>query len=189
MGIFVVGAGWPGSTLSKTEAMHSAQSGRCAGSGRGKGDPRAKKSSGKKRGAQAGHKGTSRKLIDSAACDQVINIRAERCLCGHKLVGDDPNPWRHQVTELPPIQPIVTEYQMHRLKCVSCGKSTRGELPVEARGRHFDPRVDALIAKLTGECRVSRRDVQDVLREQFGLKMSLGVRQRAPLHRCASAPL
>ena len=33
----------------------------------------------------------------------------------YALVGDDPQPLRHQVWELPQIEPIVIEYQRHRL--------------------------------------------------------------------------
>jgi len=48
-----------------------------------------------------------------------------------KLAGDDPEPLRHQVWELPVIEPIVTEYQQHRLSCRGpCGAgSGRGLLP------------------------------------------------------------
>ena len=35
--------------------------------------------------------------------------------CGHPLGGDDPQPLRHQVAELPPVDPEVVEYRLHRL--------------------------------------------------------------------------
>ena len=44
--------------------------------------------------------------------------------CGHcqpAWRGADPQPQRHQVTELPPLKLTVTEYQLHRLSYVSCG--------------------------------------------------------------------
>ncbi|MEI7699160.1 MAG: IS66 family transposase zinc-finger binding domain-containing protein [Planctomycetia bacterium] len=37
--------------------------------------------------------------------------------CGSRLSGEDPNPKRHQVTDLPPVKPIVTEHQVHTLQC------------------------------------------------------------------------
>jgi len=30
--------------------------------------------------------------------------------CDHPLDGHDPSPQRHQLTELPPVKPLVTEY-------------------------------------------------------------------------------
>ncbi len=36
--------------------------------------------------------------------------------CGDVLEGTDAEPIRHQVWDLPPIKPIVTEYQQHRLR-------------------------------------------------------------------------
>ena len=40
-------------------------------------------------------------------------------------MGDDPTPFRHQVIEIPPIKPVITEYQWHRLRCPTCGETTR----------------------------------------------------------------
>ena len=47
--------------------------------------------------------------------------------CGDVLEGTDAEPIRHQVWDLPPIEPIVTEYQQHRLHCACCGITTCGD--------------------------------------------------------------
>ena len=42
--------------------------------------------------------------------DEVVEIKPESCgKCGQGLDGVDPAPLRHQVMEIPPIQPHVTE--------------------------------------------------------------------------------
>jgi hypothetical protein len=63
----------------------------------------AKPKSNRKRGGQAGHVKRTRSLIPTEACDRVVHHRPGACSdCGAKLRGDDPNPKRHQITDLPP---------------------------------------------------------------------------------------
>ena len=67
--------------------------------------------------------------------DTIVELRPGACdRCSHALVGDDPAPLRHQVVELPPIRPVVTEYRRHRLQCTICGRVTCPALPADARG-------------------------------------------------------
>src|SRR4051794_22106609 len=91
--------------------------------------PPAKVKSGRKRGGQFGHDKHERPLIPPEQCQQIVPCLPTACRrCGKPLSGTDPEPLRHQVWELPEIQPSVTEYQQHRLVC-SCGCSTCGPLP------------------------------------------------------------
>jgi len=40
----------------------------------------------------------------------VVPVKPERCRrCQQPLQGDDPQPQRHHVTEIPPVTPVVTE--------------------------------------------------------------------------------
>src|SRR5713226_9144501 len=80
-----------------------------------------KEPTGRKSGGQPGHEGHGRKLKPESEVDQIIDVRPEHCgQCGTLLLGEDPEPERHQVTEFPRITPIVTEYRRHRLCCVAC---------------------------------------------------------------------
>ena len=65
--------------------------------------PRAAKDpSGRKSGGQLGPEGHGRKLKPENEVDQIIDVRPEQCgPCGPLLVGDDREPERPQVTELP----------------------------------------------------------------------------------------
>jgi transposase len=131
--------------------------------------------SGRKRGGQPGHQGQSRALVPIEEVARVVPVKPAQCArCQHPLEGDDPQPHRHQVTELPPVTPVVTEYQLHRLVCPACGASTRAPLPAGVPTGRFGPRVQAIVALCTGAYRLSKRTTQEVMADLFGLSMSLG---------------
>jgi transposase len=131
--------------------------------------------SGRKRGGQPGHQGQSRALVPIEEVDTVVPVKPRQCCrCQHPLQGDDPQPYRHQVTEVPPIKQVVTEYQMHRLICPVCGVATRADLPFGVPPGGFGPRVQAIVALCTGAYRLSKRTTQEVMADLFGLPMSLG---------------
>ncbi len=131
--------------------------------------------SGRKRGGQPGHQGQSRALVPIEEVETVVPVKPHQCShCQHPLQGDDPQPYRHQVTELPPVKPVVTEYQLHRLRCPACGTSTRADVPVGVPTGSFGPRVQAVVALCTGAYRLSKRTTQEVMADLFDLSMSLG---------------
>ena len=112
----------------------------------------------KRRGGQPGHKKHERPLIPTDECDQVRSLKPTECRrCGEKLTGCDPDPLRHQVWELPPIEPHVTEYQRHRLRCSACGETTCALLPCGVPTGQAGPRLVALVALLMGCFRQSKR--------------------------------
>ena len=107
--------------------------------------------------------------------DHLIEVRPESCgQCGTLLLGDDPEPERHQVTELPRITPVVTEYRRHRLRCVACGASTQAAWPATMPGGSFGPRVQATVGYLTGRIGASQREVQDILATLCQTDVSVG---------------
>ena len=58
--------------------------------------------------------------------DQIIDVRPEHCgQCGTLLSGEDAEPEQQQVTEVPRIAPVVTEYRRHGLWGVVCGARTQ----------------------------------------------------------------
>jgi len=69
-----------------------------------------------------------------------------RC-CGAALLGDDPEPLRHQVAELPPIEADVIEYCLHRL----IGEETCGQLPAGVSRSAFGLRLQAVLSLLTAD--------------------------------------
>jgi transposase len=98
----------------------------------------------RKRGGQPGHQGHHRTLVEDV--DEVVVHKPVSCAgCGALLLADDPQPYRHQVTELPIVQPRVIEHQVHRLDCPCCGQTNRGELPPEVAASWFGPNVISLV--------------------------------------------
>jgi len=131
--------------------------------------------SGKKPGGQPGHPGHRRTLLPRAQVQKIIPCRPAACRrCGHALVGDDPTPLRHQVAELPVIQLDVIEYELHRLTCPECGKTTCAELPDGVPTTTVGPRLQALLAMLSGGYRMSKRMIATFCGDLLGWSVSLG---------------
>lgn len=124
----------------------------------------------RKRGGQKGHPKHERKLVPVEQCDEVVSLKPAECRgCGAKLRGDDPEPLRHQVWELPQPQPVITEDQCHRLRCDGCGKSTCAELPEGVPEHMSGPRLIAVTAVLRGLFRQSKSRTALALGSLFGV--------------------
>jgi hypothetical protein len=107
--------------------------------------------------------------------DTVIELRPTACQqCGQLLLGDDPDPARHQVSEIPPVKAEVTEYRQHRLSCLACGEVTTAEWPGEMPRGSFGPRAQAVVSYLTGRLALSHRDVAEAMEALHGLRLGLG---------------
>jgi transposase len=139
----------------------------------------------RRRGGQPGHPGMTRTLIPVEEVDEVVVLKPTQCPhCRAPLAGDDPQPWRHQVIEIPPIKPLVTEYQWHQLACPACGAATRAPWPAGVPSGTYGPRVQATVALCTGAYRLSKRTTQQVMEEVFGVPMSVGT--ISPLERATT---
>jgi transposase len=135
--------------------------------------------SGRNRGGQPGHRGAFRTLLPVEQVDEIVAVVPARCRhCQQPF----PEPagrrrgrvWRHQVVELLPLAVRVTEYQMGMRRCPGCGKRTRADLPAGVPRRPFGPRLTAVIALLSGRYRLSRREVRQLLRDLWQVRVSLG---------------
>jgi transposase len=131
--------------------------------------------SGRRPGGPPGHEGQTRMLIPVGEVNGLIPVKPEWCRrCQCPLRGEDPQPQRHQVTEIPPSKPVITEYQRHRLICPACGEATRAAVPTGVPMGEFGPRVQAITALCTGAYHLSKRTTQSVLTDLFGVSVSLG---------------
>jgi transposase len=131
--------------------------------------------SGRRPGGQPGHVGHGRLLRPPDQVDHVVAVRPVACAaCGALLLGADPHPARHQVTELPAVRPEVTEYQRHTLPCLAGGTQTSGDWPPAMPPGDFGPRVEATVGYLTGRLGVSQRDTAEALDALFHIEVSLG---------------
>jgi transposase len=129
----------------------------------------------RQRGGQPGHKGVNRKLVPVEQVKKSYDLKADQCRqCGQQLVGTDPDPYRHQVTDIPPVVAEVSEYRLHTLTCSECGTETRAELPTGVPNSAFGPRLQAMVALLSGRYHLSKRDVAEVMSDFFQADLSLG---------------
>jgi transposase len=139
--------------------------------------------SGRKRGGQPGHRGAFRALLPAEQVDEVVTVVPEVCRhCGQPfpeiVAGRRARCWRHQVVELLPLAVRVTEHQMLARRCPACRKCTRAALPAGVPRRPFGPRLTAVVALLSGRYRLSRREVQQALRDLWQVRVSLGAAVR-----------
>jgi transposase len=130
---------------------------------------------GRRPGGQPGHEGHARGLVSVEQVAVVVPVKPVRCRrCQLPLQGEDLQPQRHQVTEIPPVKPVITEYQLHQLVCSACGEATRAEVPPGVSTGGFGPRVQAIIALCTGAYHLSQRTTHTVLEDLFGVSVGLG---------------
>jgi transposase len=134
-----------------------------------------RKPSGKKPGGQPGHSKHERTMIPTEQCSEIVTLVPSACRrCGDRLAGQDAEPLRHQVWEVPEIRPLVTEYQLHRLLCPTCGITTSAQLPPGVPTGQAGPRLIALVALLMGCFRQSKRRVALFLEQVLGQPCSPG---------------
>lgn len=116
-----------------------------------------------------------RKLYAVEECESVHEEKPSNCSsCGYELSGEDAQPQRHQIVDLPILKPLVTEYQLHKLECAHCGEQTRAKLPAGVTPKSYGVRLAAFVAMLSGESRQSHRQIQAFLSEVFGIELARG---------------
>ena len=123
--------------------------------------PKREKSRGKKKrkqGGQKGHKRHQRELVPVEQCTTITPCQPDCCRrCHGQLKLDDSEPKRHQVWDLPPIEPVINEYQLFRGHCQRCGITTQASLPEGVPTGQCGPRLAAFTGLLMGHFRQSKR--------------------------------
>jgi len=136
--------------------------------------------SGRKPGGQPGHRAHVREPVPADQVDETVDVHPDRCgICGAELPTDLPgeDAYEHQVTELAEARAIVRAYRLWRKRCPHCGGRTRAKRPADVPEDAFGPRLKAVVTTLTAKYRVSRREMVAVLRDLFGVEMSVGAVQ------------
>lgn len=153
--------------------------------------PKSKRTgNGRKAGGQPGHEGKARALLPVEEINEVRECRpVEHCECGSRvrIVG---LARRHQVVEVPPVLPVVTEYRLYEGECIRCKRHYAGALPAGVTSHVTGPRLLALIGTLTGGYRLSKRLAQGLLQDLFRIDLSVGtISQSEELLSEALAPI
>lgn len=133
---------------------------------------------GRSRGGQPGHAEQQRPLVPSDQVDTVVPLRPTTCAhCQTPMAPDLPlsGPiWYCQVWELPPIRPVVTEYQQQTVCCSSCQHAVTADLPADLPPGAFGPRLTALIGLLHGGYHLRMRTTAALLAAVCGVDVSVG---------------
>jgi transposase len=134
-----------------------------------------KKPTGRKQGAQKGHKGHFREMVPGDQVDRIIDLFPGPCEVCQKTPPQAVclEPIRHQEIELLENgAPEMREYRRHEVLC-DCGEllvAPDDAVPKSA----FGPRLKSTICSLTGSYQLSRRQIPVLLWELFGIQISLG---------------
>lgn len=128
----------------------------------------------RKLGPKRGHVGVSRVRSEP---DVVLECRASICTgCGDALpqtggrqVGCS------QMTDLPPVVPVVIEARLYAVTCAQCGEQTVGSYPAGLEPhRTFGPGIEALLSYFHERHHVSYERLVEICRDVFGLAISQG---------------
>jgi transposase len=137
--------------------------------------PAPPKRTGKRRGGQPGHPRMQHPLVPPEQVTRTQVLKPSQCRrCGKPLAGDDPEPHRHQVIDVPKVVATVEEYQLHTLRCEHCGVSTRATLPAGVPTTQFGPRLQAMVSLSSGDYEMSKRQIERFVEDTFEIPIALG---------------
>ena len=137
--------------------------------------PPKRKKSGKKRGGQPDHGFQFRKLYPVEACKSVVDYYPTTCWhCGATIEQEIGEVLRHQIVDIPPVEPEVIEHRLHRFICLECNCLTRARLPESVSRKGYGPGVVARVGVLRGMYRLSQRMAREAMTDLFGIDLSLG---------------
>ncbi len=127
-----------------------------------------------KRGPKDGHQGVSRERTEP---DETLECRVTCCACCGEDLSHLPQheAGRHQVIDIPKVQPIVRDIVRYGRYCSGCETYQRADLPpgVEA-DRVFGPHIEQLVLYLHYAHPLSYQRVQRILEDVCGLTISKG---------------
>jgi transposase len=135
-----------------------------------------RESTDKPKGGQPGHRGQGGKLSDDP--DTTVNISASLCPhCTHNLsevaIIDTQI---KQLVELPPIQPVVTQYELHTKCCPNCNayvKANATACPIDHQ-MEFGPRLKAFCVYLSSYQLLPCKRTTELLQGMLSISVSTG---------------
>jgi transposase len=134
-----------------------------------------RKSSERKSGGQAGHKGYTLEM--RADPDRVQKHRVSQCHYCHTSLVDTPVKGyeRRQVFDLPPVQIEVTEHQAEINECLHCGQANKVTFPVGvSQPVQYGPGLKAQMVYFNQYHFVSLERVAEIYADLYGQPISEG---------------
>ncbi len=129
----------------------------------------------KKRGAQAGHKGKSLKIVTSPDKTEVLLPTSCSC-CGSSLSDiDSLKHEKRQLFDLPEVKMNVTEYQAHSLECKECHTINKAEFPENIKAvTQYGNNLKSFISYLNAYQMLPYERIAETIEDLTSHKMSVG---------------
>lgn len=129
-----------------------------------------------KKKRREGRQGKARPDYLPEEIDHHIQCTQENCPhCGSSVIQlKDQPPEVLQQAELPEVKAIVTEYQLLKYNCFSCGRNSVATLPPGIPDSAFGPRLMGLLATLTGVFHLAKREAVQLIKELYDIDMGIG---------------
>ncbi len=108
---------------------------------------------------------------------RTVALNPQECSgCRGALVkkAEAPAPWRHQAVEVPPVEPHVTGYQQHCGWLEHCPVRHSGRVVRRSAQGSLRTAADVLVALLSGQYRLSKRLLRQLLADVLGVEVALG---------------
>jgi transposase/regulator of replication initiation timing len=134
-----------------------------------------RKQSGKKRGGQKGHKGTTLELSEKP--DTIIRHKVSKCKhCGKSLKRTKPKKLeRRQIYDIPEPRIQVEEHISEVKECPCCGKISKGEFPKSVSNIvQYGKNIQGIIIYLTNEQTLPYKRTADAIRTIYSHEISEG---------------
>jgi len=130
----------------------------------------------KEKKERASRSGKARVLFPEERVNHHVACTRDNCShCGSGLIELSKCPGETlQQAELPEVQAVVTEYQLLKYQCSACGKNSIADLPKGIPDSAFGPKLMGLIATLTGVFHLAKREAIQLIKELYGVDMSVG---------------
>ena len=129
----------------------------------------------KKRGAQAGHKGKSLKIVASPDETEVLLPTSCSC-CGSSLSDIDSSKHeKRQLFDLPEVKMNVTEYQAHSLECKECHTINKAKFPENIKAvTQYGNNLKSFISYLNAYQMLPYERIAETIEDLTSHKMSVG---------------
>lgn len=131
-----------------------------------------RKKSGKKKGGQFGHKGSSLKMMDTA--DEYIKLVPTFCeKCGKDLnYSPEILNGKRQVLDIPPpVKPICTQYNRYSKIC-NCGCENTADFPTHVSAPiQYGPRINSLISYFSVRQYIPYQRMKECFKDVFALNI------------------
>ena len=134
----------------------------------------------RKKGAQLGHQGHQRVLVDASAVDKHHHYYPDtQCTCGAVCDLSQAPYQRHQVFDLPEVRSEVTEHCLYDAVCPACNKRQVARLPNTVPSGQMGAGLISWITLMNGAYALSVSNIQRLLKDQWQLSFSTGAVSQA----------